>query len=47
MARTAVQSMLKKIDNPSRSFGRVHVKGNIIYRDSVSAAPASQDDGLV
>ncbi|WP_338589198.1 substrate-binding domain-containing protein [Paenibacillus polymyxa] len=43
MARTAVQSMLKKVDNPNRSFGRVHVKGNIIYRDSVSAVSASSD----
>ncbi|SCY84532.1 transcriptional regulator, LacI family [Paenibacillus polysaccharolyticus] len=42
MARTAVQSMLKKIDNPNRSFGRVHVKGNIIYRESVSVAPETQ-----
>ncbi|MNW57002.1 HTH-type transcriptional regulator DegA [compost metagenome] len=42
MARTAVQSILKKIENPNRSFGRVHVKGNIIYRESVSVAPETQ-----
>ncbi|CAH1196671.1 MULTISPECIES: substrate-binding domain-containing protein [unclassified Paenibacillus] len=46
MARTAVQSILKKIEQPNRSFGRVQVKGNIIYRDSVSTPPANAEHPL-
>ncbi|MFD1956086.1 substrate-binding domain-containing protein [Paenibacillus thailandensis] len=35
MAQTAIQSILKKIDDPASSFGRTVVQGKIIYRDSV------------
>lgn len=38
MARTCVKSIMDKIANPNRRFGRVLVQGKIIYRDSVSQA---------
>ncbi|MCY8928809.1 substrate-binding domain-containing protein [Bacillus inaquosorum] len=41
MARTAVQFMYEKVNDPSKKFGRVQVKGRIIYRDSVSSPTAS------
>lgn len=44
MARVAVQSILKKIDNPNRRFGRVQVQGNIIYRDSVRTHHSTPDN---
>ncbi|MBD7968530.1 substrate-binding domain-containing protein [Paenibacillus gallinarum] len=35
MAQTAVQSLLRQINHPDVRFGRLVVKGEIIYRDSV------------
>ncbi|MBB5325713.1 LacI family transcriptional regulator [Anoxybacillus tepidamans] len=35
MAKTAVQFIIGKIKNKHRKFGRVQIKGRIIYRDSV------------
>lgn len=35
MAITVAEMILNKIDNPERKYGRMLVKGNIIYRDSV------------
>ncbi|QDA27160.1 LacI family DNA-binding transcriptional regulator [Paenibacillus polymyxa] len=35
MARTAVDSIMKKISHPGSRFGRVLVQGHIVYRDSV------------
>lgn len=35
MAKTSVKSIMEKISNPSRQFGRVLVQGKIIHRDSV------------
>lgn len=36
MASMAVQFMYEKLHDPSKKFGRVQVKGQIMYRDSVS-----------
>ncbi|MGG6476869.1 transcriptional regulator, partial [Paenibacillus sp. NRS-1775] len=35
MARTAIESIMKKISHPGSRFGRVLVHGHIVYRDSV------------
>lgn len=35
MAKNAVKSICAKMENPEATFGRVSVKGEIIYRDSV------------
>lgn len=35
MAKTAVQFIIGKIKNNNRKYGRVQIKGKIIYRDSV------------
>ncbi len=40
MARTSVHYILEKIKDNSRKFGRVLVKGRIIYRDSVKEIKA-------
>ncbi|WIV17484.1 substrate-binding domain-containing protein [Paenibacillus polygoni] len=37
MAQTAVQSLLRQINHPDVRFGRLVVKGEIIYRDSVKS----------
>ncbi len=37
MANTSVNSIMEKIKNPDKRFGRVLVQGKIIYRDSVQA----------
>ena len=43
MARTAVQFMHEKVNDPSKKFGRVQVRGRIIYRDSVSSPVAPSE----
>lgn len=35
MSKTAVKSIMRKIEDPDRGIGRVLVKGKIVYRDSV------------
>lgn len=35
MAKTCVESIMEKVDNPERRFGRVLVQCKIVYRDSV------------
>jgi len=35
MSRTAIKSIMRKIEDPDRETGRVLVKGKIVYRDSV------------
>jgi LacI family transcriptional regulator len=35
MAKTAARFIIEKIKNNNKKFGRVSVKGNIVYRDSV------------
>lgn len=37
MAKNSVKFICEKMDDPDAKFGRVAVKGNIIYRDSVKA----------
>jgi len=37
MANTAVRFIVEKLKDPTVNYGRVSVKGNIIYRDSVKA----------
>lgn len=37
MARTAVKFIHEKIKNPNKKYGRVQVKGKIIYRESAKA----------
>ncbi|WP_213531818.1 substrate-binding domain-containing protein [Paenibacillus sp. J45TS6] len=45
MAQTAVQSLLRQINHPDVRFGRLVVKGEIIYRDSVkSLNPAATSE---
>ncbi len=38
MTSTASRMIVDKISNPDKTFGRILVKGNIIFRDSVSKA---------
>ncbi len=40
MTATVAEIMLNKIDNPERKYGRMLVKGNIIYRDSAKRLEA-------
>lgn len=35
MSKTAVKSIMRKIEDPDKGIGRVLVKGKIVYRDSV------------
>lgn len=35
MTTTAARIILDKIDNPEKSYGRIMIKGSIVYRDSV------------
>lgn len=35
MSRVAVKFIINKLHDPSKSYGRMFVKGNIVYRDSV------------
>jgi LacI family transcriptional regulator len=35
MAKTSAQFIIEKIKNKNKKFGRVSIKGNIVYRDSV------------
>jgi LacI family transcriptional regulator len=37
MSEAAVSSMLKRIKNPVRDYGRKVISGRIVYRDSVKA----------
>lgn len=38
MSKLAVSTILKKINNPSYTCGRIHINGRIIYRNSVAKA---------
>ncbi|USB32357.1 substrate-binding domain-containing protein [Paenibacillus sp. YPG26] len=37
MATTSVNSIMQKVNNPNKRFGRVLVQGKIVYRESVSS----------
>lgn len=44
MATTSVNSIMQKVTNPNKRFGRVLVQGKIIYRDSVGNLDQTQDE---
>lgn len=44
MATTSVNSIMQKVTNPNKRFGRVLVQGKIVYRDSVNTLNQSLEE---